>query len=252
MLRRNALLSASAPWRVRQANDAYVQRAAKEGFIARSAFKLLEIDDKFRLFDRTKRQVVIDLGAAPGGWSQVVRRRSTPDSVLIGVDRSPMAASLVGYRFIQGDFTDPAVLDKLRAALQSQQVSGDVDVVVSDMCPNRTGQSTDRFQLAELDMNVLLFAKRELRVGGHLVMKLLGGDAHYGHVIAAARRHFANVAVWKPDASRSQSDESFAVATCKLAQSRDAPVVSAKKGEFLRHPLDGWPGAVKFKLRTRR
>lgn len=261
-------------WFLRQANDKYVKQAVKDGFIARSAYKLSQIDDKFKIFNKRKRMVVIDLGAAPGGWSQVVRRRCTDDTMLFGVDRSPLATALVGYRFIQGDFADPLILKKLNDALQAQHVSGDVDVILSDMCPDRSGTTGDYFTLADLNAKVLSFANRELCPGGHLVMKMIGGTSFYDTVITRARKHFGEVRISKPDASRAKSDETFLVALSKLAVPRDSELIvngvgskrmdssvggergknlGAKRGHerFLNHGLDDWPGLTKFKMRGR-
>jgi 23S rRNA (uridine2552-2'-O)-methyltransferase len=272
MLKRSFLFQ-NNPWIQNQATDRYVRLAAREGYIARSAYKLAQIDDKFKIFDKRKRSACIDLGAAPGSWSQVIRQRCSDESILFGVDRSPLSTALVGYRFIQGDFTDPGVLKKLNDALKAQNVAGNIDVIVSDMCPDRTGSGADRFQLADLDSKVLMFAKRELKVGGNLVMKMIGGTSYYEDVIDAAKRNFGEVRISKPDASRSKSDETFLVGISKLEKPREgillngaAPLRNGKtvgmmresyrkqntatmKDRFSSYDLDDWPGLTKFKMR---
>ena len=266
--------SSSARWIQNQATDKYVRLAHREGYIARSAYKIAQIDDKFKLFSKDRRMVVVDLGAAPGGWSQVIKRRCSDDTLLFGVDRSPLATSLVGYRFIQGDFTDPQVLSKLNKTLEAQRVSGNLDVIVSDMCPDRSGNSSDYFSQADLDFKVLIFAKRELKTGGDLVMKMIGGPNYYPDVIEAAKRNFMEVRFNKPDSSRAKSDESFLVALSKLDAPRNAPIAyggglrdrkrategrgssrmsNRKNGNerFTSYGLDDWPGAVKHRMRNK-
>ena len=261
-------------WAHNQATDRYVRQAARDGYIARSAYKLAQIDDKFKIFNKKQKSACIDLGAAPGSWSQVIRQRCSDESVLFGVDRSPLSTSLVGYRFIQGDFTDPGVLKKLNEFLKAQNVAGNIDVIVSDMCPDRTGSGADRFQLAELDMKVLMFAKRELKPGGHLVMKMIGGTSYYSEVLDSAKRNFGEVRISKPDASREKSDETFLVGISKLEKPREGIMISglaprratttpgmmrdayrkkqstaAGRERFTNYDLDDWPGLTKFKMR---
>jgi 23S rRNA (uridine2552-2'-O)-methyltransferase len=253
--------ASSRRWVQEQTRDRFVRQAARDGYIARSAYKLLQMDDRFGLFARTsgRRGVVVDLGAAPGGWSQVARERCSDETLIIGVDRLPLRCALVGYEFVRGDFTDPLVASKLNAALAQQRVAGAVDVIMSDMCPDRTGAGSERYAIAELDLKVVAFARRELAEGGHLVMKVLGGAPHYDPVLRAAERNFGSVRVFRPDATRDASDEAFIVGLSKLAEPRTGPVVGMSSGRsrnaprtrFVEHGLDAWPGLTKFKLPAR-
>jgi 23S rRNA (uridine2552-2'-O)-methyltransferase len=224
-------------------SDPFVAQARRDGYIARSAYKLLHIDERFQLFNPQRTAVVVDLGAAPGGWCQVVRRRCRADTVLIGVDLSPLALQAAGVRFLQGDFRDAAVLHKLNAALSDQGVAGAVDVVLTDMCPDRSGDAADRHISATLNIEAYRFALEQLRLGGHFVGKLIGGDTYHATLLQQARRHFEIVHLCKPPASRAESDERFVVALRKLAAPREAPLLGVG-GRPTFYELDAWPGAV--------
>ena len=195
--------SASQRWLKRQLNDPYVQAARQQGWRSRAAFKLMELDDRFKLIRRGAR--VLDLGAAPGGWSQVAVKRGA--ARVIGVDLLPLDA-LTGAVFVRGDFEDPAVQNHLTTLL-----GGKADLVLSDMAPNTTGHaSTDHLRIVALAEAGLDFACQVLAPGGALVTKVFqGGSAK--RMLDALKRQFATVRHAKPPASRKESSELYVIAT---------------------------------------
>ena len=171
----------STRWLERQLNDPYVRRAKAENYSSRAAYKLLELDEKFGLLKGVK--AVVDLGIAPGGWSQVVRRR-IPQAAVVGIDLLP-TDSLDGVTILQMDFMDDAAPDKLREALGS-----DADLVLSDMAANTVGhQQTDHLRTMALVETGLEFAKEILRPGGAYVAKVLAGGADHD-LVAELKRNF--------------------------------------------------------------
>jgi 23S rRNA (uridine2552-2'-O)-methyltransferase len=228
-----------AAWVQSHAADPFVGAARRDGYVCRSAYKLTHIDDKFRLFS-DKTSVAVDLGAAPGGWCQVIQRRA-PNARVVGVDLNAMRAPLPGVAFVRGDFSSLLVQRSLAAELKALGVAeGGVDVVTSDMCPNR-GSGGERHVIAQLNENALHFAVRQLRVGGCFVCKLLGDQAVYPELMARAERHFLRAHRCKPPASRSGSDESFLVCVGRLREPR-APAAAADGRGGARYGLDDWPG----------
>ena len=195
----------SRSWKDRQERDPYVQQARKEGWRSRAVYKLLQIDEKERLVK--KGMVCVDLGAAPGGWSQYVTEKLNGAVRVIAVDLLPMDA-LPSVEFIQGDFTSDEVLDELRDAVGD---SG-ADLVISDMAPNISGnRAVDQprsMYLAELAMEL---CKDLLRPGGDFVCKLFQGEG-IDPFIKEARVAFERVKVMKPKASRPGSREVYLVA----------------------------------------
>jgi 23S rRNA (uridine2552-2'-O)-methyltransferase len=190
----------SQRWLARQLNDPYVQRAKQEGWRARSVFKLQELDERFGLLRRGAR--VLDLGAAPGSWSQHAAKRGCR---VVAVDLLPMAP-IEGILILQGDFLDPAVQERLREAL-----GGPADIVLSDMAADATGQrAVDRLRAEALAETVLDFAGEVLAPGGSCVVKLVkGGEAV---VMPRANALFATAKVVRPKATRADSSEVFLVA----------------------------------------
>ncbi len=198
-------------------NDPYVRMAQAEGYRARAAYKLKEIDEVFRLFKPG--QVVVDLGSAPGAWSQYLRRRFAPkvagqggaasgelDGTLLALDMLPMEA-VDGVQFLQGDFRDDAVLQQLEQALAGRPV----DVVVSDMAPNLSGiASADAARMADLVELAVDFAERHLQPDGALVAKVFHGSG-YSQLVERFKRAFRVVKPHKPKASRDRSSETFLV-----------------------------------------
>lgn len=195
--------TASQRWLARQLNDPYVVAAKQQGWRSRAAFKLIELDDRFKLIRRGAR--VLDLGAAPGGWSQVAVRRGA--ARVVGVDLLPIDP-VPGAEFIQGDFTDPDMPGRLAGLLQ-----GKADLVLTDMAPNTTGHNaTDHLRIMALAEMALDFALQGLEPGGAFVAKVFQGGSER-QMLAAMKRHFAVVRHAKPPASRKESSELYVVAT---------------------------------------
>ena len=199
-------------WLNDHVNDTYVKLAQKEGFRARAAYKLKEIDEQFGLI--RPGATVVDLGCAPGAWSQYVRRRLSPsgaaagalNGTIIGLDLLPMEP-IEGVLYLQGDFREPEVLAQLEAALQGRPV----DVVVSDMAPNLSGiASSDAARIAHLVELAVDFACTHLRPEGALVVKLFHGGG-YTELVQLFRDTFHTVKPVKPKASRDKSSETFLV-----------------------------------------
>ena len=193
----------STAWLERQLNDPYVRRARAEGYRSRAAYKLLELDERFGLLRGVKH--VVDLGIAPGGWSQVVRRRA-PGARIVGIDLLP-TDPIDGVEILEMDFTDEAAPETLHEALGS-----DADLVLSDMAANTVGHpQTDHLRTMGLVEAALLYATEILKPGGACVAKVLAGGAD-NDLVAALKRHFKTVKHAKPPASRKGSSEWYVVA----------------------------------------
>ena len=199
---------ASRRWLERQLNDPYVARAKREGLRSRAAYKLAEIDDKHRFLKPGGK--VVDLGAAPGGWSQVAAKRVRAGesggrvAAIDLLDMDPVA----GVDFIQLDFMAPDAPDRLKAML-----GGPADVVLSDMAANATGhRRTDHLKIMGLAEAAAEFAREVLRPGGVFLAKVLQGGTE-GQLLASLKRDFASVKHVKPAASRSDSAELYVLAT---------------------------------------
>jgi 23S rRNA (uridine2552-2'-O)-methyltransferase len=204
-------------WLADHINDPYVKMAQREGYRARAAYKLKEIDETLGLVKPG--QIVVDLGAAPGAWSQYLRRRFAPKEAGIGgaavgqLNGAIIALDLIavepieGVQFIQGDFNEEAVLAELEAALAGRPV----DLVLSDMAPNLSGiASSDAARVAHLVELALDFALKHLRPEGALVVKLFHGSG-YSQLVELFKRTFRVVRPVKPKASRDRSSETFLV-----------------------------------------
>ena len=204
-------------WLLDHLNDTYVKLSKKEGYRARAAYKLKEIDETLGLLKPG--QVVVDLGAAPGAWSQYVRRKlsiKVPDAV--GAGLGPLNGTIIaldildfepidGVIFIQGDFRDEAVLTQLETAVSGRPV----DVVVSDLAPNLTGiASSDAARVTHLVELAVDFATRHLIPGGALVCKVFNGG-NYSELVGLLKTNFRTVKSIKPKASRDRSSETFLV-----------------------------------------
>ena len=187
----------------RQLNDPYVRRAKAENYRSRAAYKLLELDEKFRLLKGAK--AVVDLGIAPGGWSQVVRRR-VPEARIVGIDLLA-TDPIEGVEILQLDFMDEAAPERLKQAL-----SGPADLVLSDMAANTVGHpQTDHLRTMALVEAGLEFAKEVLRPGGAFIAKVLAGGTDT-QLLAELKRHFTTVKHAKPPASRKGSSEWYVIA----------------------------------------
>ena len=200
--------ASSTAWLARQLNDPYVARAKAEGYRARSAYKLIEIDDRYHLLKPGDR--VVDLGAAPGGWSEVAadRVRSTPeDPRVVAVDYLEIAP-LPGVVVLRKDFLDEDAPDAIRAGLGGYHA----DVVLSDMAAPTTGhRQTDHMRTTALGEAAADFARSVLRQGGHFVTKVFQGGAG-SDLLTVLKRDFASVHHVKPPASRAGSVELYLVA----------------------------------------
>ncbi|MDR0803996.1 MAG: RlmE family RNA methyltransferase [Rickettsiales bacterium] len=191
----------SVAWLERQAHDPYVARAAAEGWRARAVYKLTEINEKYRFLKNG--QTVVDLGAAPGSWSQYIAK-TFPKSKIIAMDLLEIKP-IPGVEFYQGDFTEQAALDWLNSKTES------VDVVLSDMAPNTTGhQKTDHLRQMVLLEYAWDFARQTLKEGGTFVAKSFTGGTT-DELLREIKRRFRSVHHIKPPASRSDSVEMFIV-----------------------------------------
>jgi 23S rRNA (uridine2552-2'-O)-methyltransferase len=195
--------SASTRWLERQLNDPYVRKAKAEGYRSRAAYKLIELDERFTLLKSARR--VIDLGIAPGGWSQVVRRRSATARI-VGIDLLP-TEPIDDVTILQMDFMDDAA-----PGLLAQELGGKADLVLSDMAANTVGhQQTDHLRTMGLVEAAADFAGEVLAPGGAFVAKVLAGGADHD-LVAILKRMFATVKHAKPPASRKDSSEWYVIA----------------------------------------
>jgi 23S rRNA (uridine2552-2'-O)-methyltransferase len=195
----------SKQWLQRHFNDHYVKAAQKAGYRSRAAFKLLEIQEKDRIIHPG--QVVVDLGAAPGGWSQIAAPMLGKKGALIAMDILPMDP-LPGVEFIEGDFTEQGVHDALLAALNGRPV----DLVLSDIAPNISGmRAVDQPRAMYLVELALDFAQGTLKPGGDFVTKVFQGEG-FDPYLQALRKSFERVVIRKPKASRPKSREVYMLA----------------------------------------
>jgi 23S rRNA (uridine2552-2'-O)-methyltransferase len=196
--------ASSTEWLTRQLNDPYVAEAHRLGYRSRAAFKLEQLDKRFHLLSRGLR--VVDLGCAPGGWSQVAVERVGPAGKIVGVDLSP-TDSLPGATLLHGDFRDEASVAAIRAAL-----GGPADLVLSDMAAPATGHAaTDHLRVVALAEDAFALAATLLRPGGAFVAKVFQGGAE-GALLAVLKKSFAEIRHAKPAASRAESAETYVVA----------------------------------------
>ena len=211
-------------WLNQHVNDPYVKLAKRDGYRARAAYKLKEIDETLGLIHPG--DCVVDLGSAPGAWSQYVRRRLSPQGAAVGelhgqiiaLDMLPMEA-VEGVHFILGDFREPEVLAALEQSLIDRGVAA-VDVVVSDMAPNLSGiGSADAARITDLIELAVDFSVHHLKPDGALVVKLFHGGA-YDLAVALFRQTFRVVKAIKPKASRDKSSETFLVGLGLKPQAR--------------------------------
>jgi 23S rRNA (uridine2552-2'-O)-methyltransferase len=193
-------------------NDPYVKLAQREGYRARAAFKLKEIDETLKLIKPGA--TIVDLGSAPGAWSQYVRRKLSPEGAaagelngrIIAIDILPMEP-VEGVTFLQGDFREPEMLQKLHALVGGKPV----DVVISDMAPNLSGiESADAARITHLVELAVEFATSHLKPDGALVAKLFHGSG-YSQLVKLFKETFRTVKPLKPKASRDKSSETFLV-----------------------------------------
>eukprot|EP00796_Vickermania_ingenoplastis_P006537 gene6537-4713_t len=260
--------SSGRQWAAKQSRDCYVAQARHGGYVARSAFKLTAIDDRFHLLtnDRHPIRAAMDLGCSPGSWCQVIRERCGDACEIYALDLLPVRASVTNATFLQGDFTDPAVQRTILSRLQSGGGGGGrrgqtelgkeaevepppssssssslLDLVTSDMCPNRMGGMADRQRQAALQRAALAFSIPLLRPGGHFICKVLGSRTSHAALWQLMEQWFRRVSTIKPLASRAGSDEAFLVGRDKLLVPRPPGAQTATQRRA-RFGLDDWPG----------
>jgi 23S rRNA (uridine2552-2'-O)-methyltransferase len=208
--------ASSRAWLTRQISDPYVARAKREGFRSRAAFKLAEIDDRYKVLKPGAR--VVDLGAAPGGWSEIAARRVGTEGRVVALDILDMKP-VPGVEFLQLDFLDPSAPMRLEALLASggegeaqRKNQAKADVVLSDMAANATGhRQTDHLRIMALAEAAADFARQVLAPGGAFLCKVLQGGTEAA-LLAELKRDFSNVKHVKPPASRSDSSELYLLA----------------------------------------
>jgi 23S rRNA (uridine2552-2'-O)-methyltransferase len=197
--------ASSKQWLRRHVNDPYVQRSRKEGYRSRSAYKLIEIDDKDRILKAGS--LIVDLGAAPGGWSQVAAKKLGPGGRVVAIDLLEMAP-IPGVAIIRGDFGRADGLESVATALNGIRPDG----VLSDLAPNMSGISiSDQARSMELAELARDFALQHLRAGGWFLVKVFQGEG-YDEFLRSLKAAFTKVAVRKPDASRDESAELYILA----------------------------------------
>ncbi|MGO2131577.1 MAG: 23S rRNA (uridine(2552)-2'-O)-methyltransferase RlmE [Halomonas sp.] len=203
--RKSASSKTSASWLKEHFDDRFVKQSWQEGYRSRASYKLSALDDKDKLF--RPGMTVIDLGAAPGGWSQVAAERVGDEGVVIASDILEMD-SLAGVSFVQGDFTEQAVLDVILAQLENRPV----DLVMSDMAPNMSGMAAiDQPQSMYLVELALDLAQQTLRPGGSFLAKVFQGEG-FDVYLKSLRDGFSRVVTRKPEASRARSREVYLLA----------------------------------------
>jgi len=197
--------SSSNRWLERQLNDPYVQEAKRLGYRSRAAFKLIQLDEKYKFLSKNK--VIVDLGCAPGGWSQVASLKLKGSGKLVGLDILP-TEPMDGATFVCQDFTEEGATEKLLELLDGQRAN----VVMSDMAANTTGhQQTDHLRTIGLVEAAYEFAKTVLAIDGIFIAKVFQGGAE-GGLLADMKKNFKKVSHYKPDASRDKSPECYVVA----------------------------------------
>jgi len=197
--------SSSNRWLERQLNDPYVAEARRLGYRSRAAFKLIQLDEKYKFLAKNK--VIVDLGCAPGGWSQVAAARLKGTGKLVGLDILP-TEPLEGATFVCQDFNEEGADEKLFLLLDGARA----DVVMSDMAANTTGhQQTDHLRTIGLVEMAYQFAKQVLAPGGVFLAKVFQGGAE-GELLTDMKKNFKKVSHYKPDASREKSPECYVVA----------------------------------------
>ncbi len=206
--------ASSNRWLARQLNDPYVRRAKAEGFRSRAAYKLIELDERFALLRGVTR--VIDLGIAPGGWAQVVRRQA-PKAAIVGIDLLPVDP-IDGVTILQMDFMDDAAPERL-----ASELGGRADLILSDMAANTVGHpQTDHLRTMALVEAGCAFCVDNLKTGGAYVAKVLAGGAD-NDLVAELKRLFTTVKHAKPPASRKDSSEWYVIAQGFKGRAEDAP-----------------------------
>ena len=194
----------SKNWVNKQRKDIYVRKSKVDGYRARSAYKLIEINEKFKIFKGG--MIVLDIGAAPGSWSQYASK-IIKNGKIISIDLKEME-EIKGTIQIKGDFTDPIIQKKIRS-----YASKEIDVVMSDMAVNTTGiKNIDSIQTGELCKEAIVFSKEVISNNGFFISKIFMGET-FNEIVALAKKIFKEVRVFKPQSSRKESKENFII--CK-------------------------------------
>lgn len=213
--------TSSTQWLQRQLNDPYVAEARRLGYRSRAAFKMIQIDDKYSILKRGGR--VVDLGCAPGGWTQIAADRVgsvNGDGVVVGMDLLAVEP-IPGATLLEADFLGDDALDMLQAVLPDNTNGPAIDVVLSDMAASGTGHSsTDHIRIIGLAEAALDFAVSVLRPGGSFVAKVFSGGAE-ATLLKSLKANFKKVAHYKPPASRKESAEMYVVATGFMGDGRN-------------------------------
>lgn len=205
------MAKSSKQWLRRHVTDPYVRKAREQGYRSRAAFKLLELNEREKLFKPGS--VVIDLGAAPGGWAQVAAAAVKPGGKVIAVDLLPIAP-ISGVKVLRGDFRHPS--------LEQALGGGKADAVLSDVSPNLSGIPTvDQARALELSLAAIGFCAKALKPDGVFVVKAFQGEA-FDELLARLKREFAKVKVIKPTASRGESSETYVVSRGLLCSAKTA------------------------------
>lgn len=203
--------NSSRIWLQRQLNDPYVEEAKKQGWRCRAAFKIIEIDEKFKLFKKGK--IVVDLGAAPGGWSQYVGTKVGEKGRVVAIDLLEMN-ELENVDFFQQDFLSETAPEKIKEFLRNIKYNphGKCDVVMSDMAANTTGDAkTDHLRIIDLLEGALELSEKILKDGGSFVGKIFQGGSS-DDILQRLRHNFSTVKYFKPNSSRKDSSETYLVA----------------------------------------
>lgn len=209
--RGRGLKKSSQRWLLRQINDPYVEKAQLEGWRSRAAFKIIEIDEKFKIFKKNK--IVVDLGSAPGGWSQYAVEKVGSGNV-IAIDLLEMDP-IEGVRFFQQDFLEDTAPKKISSFLKEipHNKSGKCDIVMSDMAANTTGdKGTDHIRIINLVEESLNLAKDILKDNGYLIAKIFQGGSS-DVILTQLRQNFTKVKYFKPKSSRKNSSETYLIAS---------------------------------------
>ena len=265
MQRTGRYFSSRAQWASGQDGDPWVRAAQKIGYQCRSAFKLIQIDEKYKIFSQSTK-CVLDVGCNPGSWIQVAASRSDACSIIVGVDRkvSPHVHSMnLGFHssgrgtshmlhevenqhvmeLIDGDITEPATQAKVTATIRSKKCAA--DVVQCDIAPDCSGDKVrDFFTASKINTEVAYFFQNNevLRRGGHFVCKVLGGHEYSRSLADRLRYNFETVHLWKPAASRFSSSEQYIVALHFRSGSSSGPNSLSSCVREHRFDLDSWPG----------
>ncbi|MDZ5761820.1 RlmE family RNA methyltransferase [Candidatus Cyrtobacter comes] len=197
-------------WVTRREKDPYIARSNVDGYRCRSAYKLLEINQKFHIFKKERRQIILDVGCAPGGWLQVLKSHSCSGSTIIGVDLKE--TKLEGVKIICGNFLS----DEIRKSLCEASGGSKFDVALSDMATNSTGDAKiDQLRNFELVDSFIDFALLYLTQCGHLIAKIMCGEGDKT-LLDKTRAHFREVKIYKPNSSYKDSAEKYLVAISKI------------------------------------